>query len=283
MVDTYLTEIYDKDFHNGYDFVYSINLHPKNDLEFRLHSHRDFYEIVLFLAGDAQFHIEGNIYHSHPHDIFIARPGEMHHNVFLSETRYERIVLFVRKSYFKLNHCEELENFFLTRALGFDCQIPAAIANQLLCTLLLKMNTYLQQSAITVANGVLLEFLYLLNHIEQPLSSPVIEDSRIQKIIAFINAHLDSSLTLDLLADTFYMNKFHLCRVFHRITGYTINQYINQKRLLLALSLYDQGQTLLEASSNSGFNSYSSFYKLYKKQFGTSPKQYHRHLFPEEL
>ena len=101
MVDQYLTAFYGReseDENAGYEFVYSVNNTPHNDREFCLHNHNDLYEIYLFLEGELEYHIEGNIYRAHPNDIFIARPYEMHHNYFRSSSRYERIVIFVPTS-----------------------------------------------------------------------------------------------------------------------------------------------------------------------------------------
>ena len=37
---------------------------------YSLHCH-NFYEVYLFLEGELEYHIEGNIYRAHPNDIFI--------------------------------------------------------------------------------------------------------------------------------------------------------------------------------------------------------------------
>ena len=280
MVDQYLTAFYGREMEDGnagYEFVHSINNAPRNDGEFRLHNHNDLYEIYLFLEGDVEFHIEGNIYRAHPHDIFIARPYEMHHNYFRSSSRYERIVIFVPQKFFRLNRCEELESFFLNSSLGTGCQIPAAVAERELVALLFKINRYLQEGALLIAKCVLLEFLYQLNQISVPLTEPVVEDQRIKDILLWLNEHLTQRVTLDGLAAAFFLNKYHLCRVFRSVTGMSINQYLNYKRLLLARSLHQNGQTLLEASVNAGFNSYAHFYRMHKKVFGMSPREESRH------
>lgn len=273
MVDEYITQYYGREAGTGYDFVYSIDNTPQNDDEFRLHNHDSFYELYLFLSGNARFHIEGNLYTPHPHDIFIVRPYEMHHNVFLSPDRYERIILFLDQDFFRKYQCRELEKFFLERRLGMDCQIPAAIVNREMFALLMKMNRYLSEGAEPIARCVLMEFLYLLNRIREPLTAPTAEDSRITALLLYINEHLTEDLSLDRLSNAFFINKSHLCRVFKSITGYTINQYINHKRLLYAQELHKGGQSLSEASSNAGYNSYAHFYRMYKKEFGTGPKQ----------
>ena len=108
MVDQYLTAFYGRELEDenaGWEFVYSINNTPHNDREFCLHNHNDLYEIYLFLEGELEFHIEGSIYRAHPNDIFIARPNEMHHNFFLSSSRYRRIVVFVPLRNGSLSRC----------------------------------------------------------------------------------------------------------------------------------------------------------------------------------
>ncbi len=271
MVDEIINEFYDKDHHYGFDYVYTIDNSPKNDDEFMLHNHDDRYEIVLFLSGNAEFHIEGNIYRSHPHDIYLARPLEMHHNVFLSSERYKRVVIHIKLDFFKDNQCEDLEKIFLTRSLGADCQIPARIVDKELYHLIMKMNDYIKEGAYDIAKYVLLEFLYLLNQIHEPLTTPVAADERINSLLLYINENLAADLSLDNLAAECFVNKYYLCRTFKKITGYTINHYINYKRLLLVRELHSKGQTLLEASTNAGFNNYAHFYRMYRKEFGTNP------------
>jgi len=273
MVDEIITEFYNKDFHYGFDYVYNVDNTPCNDEEFMLHNHTDRYELFLFLTGNAQFHVEGNIYTSHPHDLYIINPQEMHHNVFLSSERYVRIVIHLYLDYFTKNQCPELSKIFWDRPLGVNAQIPAHIVNREMYTLILKINRYLQEGAYGIANCVLLELLYLLNHIHEPLTIPTPADKRIQDILLYINEHLTEPLTLDHLAANFYINKYHLCKIFKGITGYTIHHYITYKRLLLARELHGKGYTLLEASISAGFNSYAHFYKMYKREFGTSPRK----------
>lgn len=204
-----------------------------------------------------------------------SSPGPMKCTItsFLSSSRYRRIVVFVPVKFFRQNRCEELESFLLRRSLGADCQIPAAIAERELVPLLLKINRYLQEGALRIAKCVLFEFLYQLNQIKEPLAEPVVEDQRIRDVLLWLNGHLTERVTLDGLADAFFLNKYHLCRVFRSVTGMSINQYLNYKRLLLARSLHQNGQTLLEASVNAGFNSYAHFYRMHKKVFGTGPRE----------
>lgn len=271
MVDKYITQYYGMTGSTGFDYVYSINNTPKNDSEFRLHSHEGYYEIYFFITGNVEFHIEGNVYLAHPHDVFISRPGDMHHNVFRGSENYERIVIFIKTDFFKKNHCETLEKFFLNWNPGTNCQLPAHLVEPTLYPLLMRMNHYLTAGAADIAKCALCEFLYELNQMDVCFLTPHPENEPIKQIILYINDHLTEDICLEQLSSAFYINKYHLCRKFKKITGYTVNGYLNHKRLLLVKEYHSKGQTLLEASMNAGFHSYTHFYRMYRREYGCKP------------
>ena len=78
-------------------------------------------------------------------------------------------------------------------------------------------------------------------------------------------------LDIDLLAEAFYISKFHMMRLFRRETGSTVHTYLLQRRLLHARELIRGGMRATEACYRSGFRSYSSFTRAYNKHFGTTP------------
>ena len=78
---------------------------------------------------------------------------------------------------------------------------------------------------------------------------------------------------MDTLAEQFYISKYHMMRRFRNETGYTIHNYISEKRLLLAQQLLQRGATLTAAAEQSGYQDYSTFSRAYKKQFGKSPSE----------
>lgn len=255
-----------------FGFTYHLDEHPDN-IHFQLHNHPDIYEIVLFMNGDCEFCVEGNTYKLKPFDIVLTRPFEMHHIVCLTDQPYERMIVYVRQNYFSRKGCEDFQDIFQNRKLGTGNLIPAELTQPVILDCLKRMHSYVEQKAYLVVDGILMEFLYLLNHTQNVPDDFYTKDKRIRNIIMYINSHLAERLTLEELSRKFYIDKFHLCKTFKKNTGYTINQYINYKRILLVKELHKKGQSLLQASSNAGFNDYSHFYKMYLKQTGESPKQ----------
>ena len=255
----------------GFGVSYSRDSVP-DSTQFKLHNHNDMYELVLFINGDAEFHAEGNVYKVKPYDMLITRPVELHRIVCVPQKPYERYVIYLSRDYFKNNHCEEFARIFDDRNLGEKNLIPADTVREALWETFSRLYKYASEKNYLVANAVLVEFLYLLNNAENPVSGAAARDKRITDVIKYINEHLNETLRLDELAERFYVDKYHLCRIFKRSTGYTLNRYINYKRLLLVRELHAQGQSLLEASTNAGFNNYSHFYRMYIRQNGEAPR-----------
>ncbi len=257
----------------GFDFGFrhSKDVMPDN-AKFKLHNHNDIYEIMLFLGGDAEFHVEGSVYALEPYDVVLTRPFEMHRIMCLSGKAYERSLLFVNRSYFDDNRCSSFSEIFENRPLGKDNLIPAKLVKETLTEIARRIEKYVNAGELVVANGAVTEFLYMLNQAGRSAYSPKPQDKRISDIIMYINENLSESISLDDLAEKFYIDKYYLCKMFKKNTGYTLNQYVNYKRLLLARELHSRGQSLLEASINAGFNNYSHFYRMCVKQTVSSTK-----------
>ena len=108
-------------------------------------------------------------------------------------------------------------------------------------------------------------------------------DERIEEILKYINSNIGEELTLDKLAAKFYMNKYYIMHKFKEETGYTIHNYIIQKRLINANVLIKEGKSVIEACIQSGFYDYSSFVRAFKKQFGLSPKKYYNQYYIDRV
>lgn len=243
-----------------------------NQINFKLHNHDDLYEVVLLLNGDCEFCVEGNVYKLGLHDIVFTRPFELHHIVCLSEKVYDRIIIYIEIDYFKNKNCLKFLNIFENRGLGIHNLIVSDIADTVIIDCITRLYSYCHQNAYDVADNVLYEFLYLINEAKNISENFYTKNERVRDIILYINNHLTEDLCLDTLQNKFFTPKQYMCKMFKKNTGYTINKYINYKRILLAQQLHRSGQSLLQASLNAGFHSYSNFYKNYLKQFGTAPK-----------
>lgn len=98
-------------------FTHTYDTHPKQQ-DFILHIH-DQYEIYCFLAGDAEYLVEGNVYPLKPGCILIMRPSEVHKVRIISQKPYERYVIQFADSLLNAVDPERyLLKAFLDRPLG---------------------------------------------------------------------------------------------------------------------------------------------------------------------
>ncbi len=242
---------------------------------FALHFHNDLMEILVFLEGDADFHIEGNVYPLEPMDIIIASSNELHRVVHRKPCRYERIVINISTSFFTDNKCEMFERAFVNKRPGEQNLIKHEVPeSQTLHDIIGKLQKYaFEDNPIPmIVRNTLIEFLYILNSKEIEVAKSSSKNNHIRDIILYINENITGNLDLDVIADRFFMSKYHLCHIFKKHTGFTVNQYITRKRITLVKDLCEQGKSLTFAASEAGFKSYSSFYRAYLKENGASPK-----------
>ena len=98
---------------------------------------------------------------------------------------------------------------------------------------------------------------------------------RINKVVAYINNHLDETLELKTLANEAALSDFHFHRIFKALKGEAIGGYITRLRLeATARLLRYTALTIEEIAFNIGYETLASLSKAFKKQYGISPTEY---------
>lgn len=109
----------------------------------------------------------------------------------------------------------------------------------------------------------------------------------IQDLEIWIHKHLDTSLSVALLAEKAGMSPRNFARVFSRETGTTPAKYIEKLRLESARQLLTETQLeLKEISEKCGFSSPDNMRKVFLKFFKTTPSLYRqnfRSAFPDHF
>jgi AraC-like DNA-binding protein len=91
------------------------------------------------------------------------------------------------------------------------------------------------------------------------------------ELVDFVNAHLCDPVSVSMVTEQFHMSTSQVSRLFKAATGTTLGQYCLAKRLLKARRRISSGMSAQQAALECGFGCYSSFFRLYKKKFGTVP------------
>ena len=151
-------------------------------------------------------------------------------------------------------------------------------------TLCSSLEHFLERDA-AMSVGTYAEFFNLLSLIDsmileadtqKPHMQLTISKSQktVNDIIAYINEHITENLTLDAVADYFYMNKDYLARLFKKHTHAAMGHYISMQKISMAQGLLAQGMTVAQVQEKMGFTSYAYFFKFFKKMTGVSPSHY---------
>lgn len=255
-----------------FSFEKNISKHPKFE-EFSLHNHPG-YEILFVVKGSAMHIVEGNSYHLSPGDMIIVRNDEFH-QLIPEDELYIRYIIRLTKQFFVSHNIEEAVSVFEHRARGERNLISAGQTKSLkLEETIEKIDKYILSDAPeSIIEGSVAEFLYLLSKAEQSSKPEKTADKHISEIIRYISKNYVTIENIDEIADKFFISKAHLCRKFKKETGFTVNRYITNKRLLNVKERYANGESLTKACIDAGFSSYAGFYKAYVKETNRPPKK----------
>lgn len=101
---------------------------------------------------------------------------------------------------------------------------------------------------------------------------------KVQPILIYVQQNYQNPITLDSIAQQFYMSKYYLCHVFKDVTGFGLNEYIINLRILKARELLRQSISVQQVGEIVGFSNNSHFIRTFKNMVGVSPGQYsHRY------
>lgn len=273
------------------DFLFS-HIKDQKYTDYELHYH-DFNKIIIFISGNVTYLIEGKAYKLKPWDVLFISSNEIHMPMIDPNQPYERIGIWVNSKF--------LERFSTKESNLFACfQITSKQKFNLLrmnISMLKKLKEKLAEledsyknksiGSEVLKNSLAIELIIYFNRLvlENDNIKRLVEfqkDKSIDSILSYINGNLNSDLSIDKLSAIFCISRYYLMHKFKMNTGYTIHNYIIQKRLIMSNSLIMKGRTLTEAWSESGFGNYSSFVRAFKNAYGISPSEHYKSLLDVE-
>lgn len=98
----------------------------------------------------------------------------------------------------------------------------------------------------------------------------------IEKVKKYImDNYQDDELDISKMAKSLFVNYGHLCFIFKRDTGITINEYLTEFRIKKAKELINDGnQLVLDIARKVGYSDANYFGKCFKKYYGLAPSKY---------
>ena len=256
-------------------YAYTTNLDPT---PYTPHMH-EHYEVLFFLRGKATFQISQKKYPMCPMDLIIVPPALIHTTVFLSDQQYERILF----------HFDIVENSdpFL-QSLFSKPSVINLLSNKKVLELFDRINEYRflfeSENFLAITEACFTEILLLLKLYEfTPPDSFPLSHPTVTKIMELISANLDKKLDIDFFSSQLFLSPSHIKNLFSKTMHVGLKHYINNMRIMKAQSLLKKGLNPSEIYLLCGFESYTTFYREYKKFTGKIPSQDKTKKTPDEL
>ena len=245
--------------------------------EFSYHYH-DFHKVVIFISGKAAYHIEGKTYQLKPWDILLVNRHAIHRPEIDSSVPYERFILWIQND---IPWQELLKCFQKANDRSYNLVRLNSALQEKMKDILFELENSAKSDEYgkeILTQSLFLQFMVYLNRIfleKQYIfdKKSYTFDSQIASILQYINHNLKEDLSVETLSARYYVSKYHLMRKFKQETGYTLHNYIVNKRLLMARTLISNGMPVTKAAQESGFAEYSTFSRAYRKQFKTTPSE----------
>ena len=244
-----------------------------------------FYKIILFLQGDITYSIGERQYDMIPGDILLPPRHTHYYSRARSHQPYHRLVIwFTPELLDSIVPGGELTSFFeqISQQGGTCFHFRHEIQHQIFenaITLASELDyTKSMKDAVAYALVTLIMAgIYRGAAASTGGDSDSASTQLVQSVANYINEHLTDSLSLENIAERFFVSKYHLERIFKKHMSITLHNYIIQRRLTLARQKLYGGELPTAIYKPCGFSNYSTFYRAFQKLYGISPKQFSQH------
>ena len=99
----------------------------------------------------------------------------------------------------------------------------------------------------------------------------------LQEMLSYIDTHIREKLSVEKLAARAGFSPYHFCRVFQWEVGYSIMEYVRNRRLAYAAAELSTGRRIVDIAVDYGFETHSGFSKAFRRYFGCPPEVYRFH------
>jgi AraC family transcriptional regulator of adaptative response/methylated-DNA-[protein]-cysteine methyltransferase len=107
-------------------------------------------------------------------------------------------------------------------------------------------------------------------------TSTSLHSQLVKEVCDYIDKNLRNRLTLGTIGARFKISPFHLHRTFKRVTGMTLHDYVQARKLAVLKLELQRGQPVTQAAYHAGFSSRSRLYNKIQDKLGMQPGAYRR-------
>ena len=241
------------------------------------------YEIFYLMSGQREFFIKDRTMIVEEGDIVIVAPRVLHRTTNAETPAHERLIVNIHESEIDAGRHADRDVFrpllereySIVRTTGQHRLSVDSLARQMI-----RETRDRSPGFETYVRALTLQLLvrccrHLSEHRSEPPQSPGPMHERMSEIVRYINGHYAEELSLQRLAEKFYVSPYYLSRSFKEATGFAFVEYVNNVRI-------NEAKKWLERSSMKagliakkvGFGSVTHFGRVFKSVTGHTPLHY---------
>lgn len=258
----------------NFDFSESLSSDPV-----AMHTHL-FWEFIYCTKGNLYYSLSGKRYHIIPGCLIIVPPGIEHMPLLtdrMSE-EYERYSLWVDNAYMKQLYdiSDSFRNIF-SKMVGNVIRLREGSYVSLFETMY-KAETEKNTAYPLLVQAKATELLYAVARSTEDGWAEFIgrPETLIDQVLEYLDTHIGDKLSLDAVAAEFNISASSLSHNFRKRMGLSLYSYLIQHRLMKARQRMMAGSPPGEAWQGLGFADYSSFYRHFVSNYGTTPFAYRK-------
>lgn len=265
-------------------------------IPFPLHSH-DFSELVIILSGNGTHFTEDAEFRVLPGDVFVIENGFSHGFKDLDNLRLYNIIFapqILKQVFIDIQQMPGYHAVFTLEPRfrefhKFESRLRVNPDQQLYCEQLIsRLKTEL--SYTNSGNGsralALAYFIELIVFLSRIYTQETLDGSteiiRMAELFAFLQTHLNRSVSIEELSVRSNMSPSTLHRTFHRTVQCSPIEYHLQLRIDNAVNLLKHSRmSVSQISEACGFSDSNYFSRQFRKRIGMSPREYKKNAVSE--
>lgn len=252
----------------------------KNDQSV-VHSH-PYHELVLPIGGSTvRYSIDGSVYLVHVGEP-IYFPAQIYHaasSILITTTLSDRLVIQIDDALWQA--CRRNANLKNAAWMHSITVLDPDVCNkwdfQSLFVRMAQSQELPAQMRDIVFEAQVSEMMLLITLAtgSGQTTAPSSTNVLVQRAVSYLQAHYqDPTLTTVKLAQELYASREHLSRAFKECTMESIHSYLTHLRMQHCRKALEDGVSVLNACTESGFPDYSSFLKTFRRLYGITPAEY---------
>jgi len=254
----------------------------------KIEHYHDFYELYFYLGDGMKYFIGNKSFYVKKYDLILIDKFTYHRTSYNEKGYKERILIYLNESVFDMICSHEKDNvpkqkvidLFKKKKISFNDIFRKHLLDSIMNSIL---PNYYDKTNLAIGHlqAKLITLELLLEIVKMDCNNQLIEDNsiltpqekRITDIVNYIDYYYNKQINLDELSKKFFINKYYLCHIFKEITGMSITDFINRKRLAESKKLLKYTDyNITEISGMVGFNNVSRFISLFREKFDQTPK-----------